>query len=130
MTWTNGTMTPNRLRGTWHESLIALALAAALTLVFAPTARAQTFQLADIPEDGPVTPSFAPLDSFVRQHMATNQISAMTVAVMQAGRIMYMRGFGWHDYYSATTAAIRGPCSRTTSCASRASPSSWRRRQS
>jgi len=100
MPWTNGTMTPNRLRGTWHESLVALTFAATLMLALAPAARAQPFQLADIPEDGPVTTSFAPLDSFVKQHMATNQISAMTVAVMKNGRIMHMRGFGWHDYYS------------------------------
>jgi len=78
--------------------LVGLALGATLA-VGSGQARAQ-FTAGQIPVDGPLNAAFVDINSFIKDHMVANQISAMTVAIMWNGRVVFERGYGWKDYYS------------------------------
>jgi CubicO group peptidase (beta-lactamase class C family) len=84
----------------------ALLLGVAL-LAIAGVCSAQTFVSGDIPSDGPLPSAFTNVDTFIKNHMAANQISAMTVAAMWNGRVVFERGYGWRDWHNGDLTPVQ-----------------------
>jgi len=82
-----------------------LLLAALLWWGAPAAAQSGPFTRAQVPITGASHVAFATLDTSIVGYLADNQISAATVAVMNNGRVVYERGFGWRNYLFGDPAA-------------------------
>jgi CubicO group peptidase (beta-lactamase class C family) len=100
------TYTYRRTTTCYRRLALVSAFAATVSLMATAAADAQ-FVSGDIPVSGASNATFAPLDTSIKDFMVTNNVTAVTVAIMNSGRIVYERGFGWRDYYGGNLTPIK-----------------------